>query len=403
MSRKKRAVALAGGGPLGGIYEIGCLVALDEALIGLDFIDCDVYVGVSSGGFISAGLANGISPRSMHEMFIESEEADDPFEPEILLRPALLEYMRRFASLPGLVMDAAKRWLSAPLTHGFFESFSDVSNSLPTGLLDNRGVGEFMGQLFSAPGRTNDFRHLKKALRLVAMDLDTAESVAFGGKGWDHVPISRAVQASAALPGLFPPVEIGGRHYVDGALVRTIHASVALKEGVKLLVCINPLVPFNATAAANHGHLNVRPIVEGGLPMVLSQTFRSLIHSRMQVGMGRYKHEYPDADIVLFEAAQHDPVMFFTNVFSYADRRRLAEHAYQQTRTDLRKRTRELEPVLARHGISIDHEALNDPKRTLERRNYAAKPPRGLKRTARQLERTLYHVEGLLKEMGRRR
>ena len=44
--------------------------------------------------------------------------------------------------------------------------------------------------------------------------------------GWDHVPISEAVAASAALPGLFPPVPIGGRWYVDGALKKTLHARV---------------------------------------------------------------------------------------------------------------------------------------------------------------------------------
>jgi hypothetical protein len=60
------------------------------------------------------------------------------------------------------------------------------------------------------------------------------------------VPISKAVEASAALPGYYPPVKIDGRHYVDGALLKTLHASAALKEGVKLLFAINPLVPYKA-------------------------------------------------------------------------------------------------------------------------------------------------------------
>ena len=66
----KLGIALAGGGPLGAIYEIGALVALEKALKGLTLTDLDVYVGVSSGGFVAAGLANGISPREMHAMFI---------------------------------------------------------------------------------------------------------------------------------------------------------------------------------------------------------------------------------------------------------------------------------------------------------------------------------------------
>lgn len=73
-SRQPVGVALAGGGPLGGIYEVGALVALDEALRGFRLTDCSVFVGVSSGAFFASGLANGLSPRAMHRMFIESRQ-----------------------------------------------------------------------------------------------------------------------------------------------------------------------------------------------------------------------------------------------------------------------------------------------------------------------------------------
>ena len=103
--------------------------------------------------------------------------------------------------------------------------------------------------MFAAPGRTDDFRQLRHRLVLVATDLDSGEAAPFGLPGWDHVPISRAVAASAALPGMFPPVAIGGRFYVDGALKKTLHARVLLDEGLDLLLCLNPLVPFDATHA----------------------------------------------------------------------------------------------------------------------------------------------------------
>ena len=59
-----------------------------------------------------------------------------------------------------------------------------------------------------------------------------------------------AAAASAALPGLFPPVAIDGRWYVDGALKKTLHATVLLDMGLDLLFCLNPLVPFDATPFA---------------------------------------------------------------------------------------------------------------------------------------------------------
>ena len=70
--------------------------------------------------------------------------------------------------------------------------------------------------LFAAAGRTDDFRKLRHNLFLVATNLDTGASVTFGAPGRDHVPISIAIEASAALPGLFPPVRIGGEYYEIG-------------------------------------------------------------------------------------------------------------------------------------------------------------------------------------------
>lgn len=89
-SAPRIALALAGGGPLGAIYEIGALCALDEALAGIDFTQLHHYVGVSAGGFIAAGLANGMSPRDLCASFIEDGDgAGDVFDPSWLLIPAV--------------------------------------------------------------------------------------------------------------------------------------------------------------------------------------------------------------------------------------------------------------------------------------------------------------------------
>ncbi len=357
-------LALAGGGPLGAIYELGALLALSESLEGVDFSDLDVYVGVSAGGFIAAGLANGLTPERMRHMFIESDTSEEPFEPEQLLKPAFREYALRALSVPPLLLASIWNYLANPWSQSFFESFQRLSRAIPTGIFNITGIDRFLSRTYSAAGRSNDFRRLKRKLYLVATDLDSGESVVFGSPGRDHVPISTAVQASAALPGLFPPVEIGGRHYVDGALKKTLHASVALKEGAELVLCVNPLVPFDSELAVKRGAGKRHKLVDGGLPVVLAQTFRSIIHSRMQVGLSKYKTDYRNADVVLFEPNSDDAEMFFTNMFSYASRRRLCEHAYQKTRIELYRRRHELGPVLAKHGIRIRLDALKE-KRSL--------------------------------------
>ena len=391
---KKIGLALAGGGPLGAMYEIGVLMALDEALDGLNLNDVDVYVGVSAGSFITAALANQLKPAEIFRLFIENKATDKQtgaLKPEVFLRPATREYWRSAKLVPKLAAQAVWDYVSRPFAGSLMGSFGILGKALPTGIFDNHAIREFLRKVFNEPGRTDDFRKLKHQLFSVATDLDTGESVRFGGPGLDHVPISKAVQASAALPGLFPPVRIGGRYYVDGALKKTLNASVALEAGAQLVLCVNPLVPYDANLAKRRAGANqqahMKKLIEGGLPAVLGQTYRAVIHSRMHVSLANYVTQYKNADVVLFEPRSDDAEMFFTNIFSYATRREVCEHAYQRTRKDLLKRHFELDHILAKYGITINLDVLRDEKRTLE--NGLFKRGRKLARNERLLGATV--------------
>ena len=397
--RPSIGLALAGGGPLGGIYEIGALLALADSLEGLDLNDLDVYVGVSSGGFVAAALANRISPAQMYRLFID-DGADAALKPEIFLKPAVGEFCRRATALPSLAWRAAVQYLRDPFHRGVMSSFSTLSRAMPTGVFDNGAIDAFLARLFAANGRTNDFRDLERRLFLVATHLDTGASVTFGAPGRDHVPISRAIEASSALPGLFPPVEIDGEHYVDGALNKTLHASVALETGVELLLCVNPLVPFDASSANRRGRLTVEKLNQGGLPLVLSQTFRAIIHSRMRVGMEKYRTQFPEADVVLFEPEREDADMFFANIFSYSQRKRLCSLAFAKTRYNLRVRAATLAPLFAKQGVSLRLDRLADSTRDVraaltDPRAVRADPRRRrtVRGTARELAHTLDQLE----------
>jgi NTE family protein len=379
-------LALAGGGPLGAIYEIGALCALQDSLEGVDFNALDGYVGVSAGGFIAAGLANGMTPRQLCSAFIENDSAsEDLIRPGLFIRPAIGEYARRAAILPGLFIQAGLRFLFK--RRALLSAFEILGRALPTGVFSHAPLEAQVRRVFSVNGRSNHFRDLKRKLVLVATDLDSGEAAPFGQPGWDHVPISQAAAASAALPGLFPPVPIDGRWYVDGALKKTLHASVLLDMGLDLLFCLNPLVPFDATHARQHrvlssGDPRIPRLVDGGLPVVLSQTFRSLIHSRLELGMKGYEGSHPHTDIELFEPDHRDPEMFLANTFGYAQRRALAEHAYQRTRADLRSRRSTLAVTLARHGITLNDTVLDDAQRTLvgRKRHLRTRAARALQR-----------------------
>jgi NTE family protein len=408
-ARPHVGLALAGGGPLGGIYEVGALLALAESLDGIDLNELDVYVGVSSGGFVAAALANGISPAQMYRLFID-DGADAVLSPALFLRPAVGEFARRALSVPRLFACATLDFLHQPFQRGALAPFAALGRAVPTGLFDQRAIDAFLVRLFAAGRRSNDFRTLERKLFLVATNLDTGTAVTFGEPGFDHVPINKAIAASAALPGLFPPVEIDGEHYVDGALNKTLHASVALDQGVNLLLCINPLVPFDASSAARHGRLTVEKINHGGLPLVLAQTFRAIIHSRMKVGMEKYRGQYPHADILLFEPDREDADMFFANIFSYSHRKRLCEAAYHKTRQRLLAQRETFKPLLARHGIRLNFERLGEPQRSIRAALIDPRPlsiqaptvrtaARDLAYTLDQLERWLHRTRRLPRRM----
>ncbi|WP_241544117.1 patatin-like phospholipase family protein, partial [Xanthomonas translucens] len=270
-SHGRIGLAIAGGGPIGGMYGLGALRALDEALDGLDLTRLDCYVGVSSGAFLTAGLANRISSAEICRIFFTGNSDDARFRPEDFLRPNVYEYLRRAATLPKLAYGWWHDLLSEPRKTRWSDLITRFGGLVPSGLFDNAGVERFMQDVFSRRGRSNDFRALDTDLFVVAVDLDSGRTVRFGEPGMDQVPISLAVQASAALPGLYPPVEIDGRHYVDGALRRTMHASTLLERGIDLMIGINPLVPYDAThAPRRNGQIDRARLLSGGLPAVLS-------------------------------------------------------------------------------------------------------------------------------------
>ena len=347
------------------MYEIGALRALEEALGGVDFNDLHIYVGVSAGAFIAASLANQITPRQLARAIIRHDPGEHPFTPEMMFTPAYKAWAKGTLRLPQLFADALWRVSTRPGDQTLLQSLTRLVEALPVGVFDNEPIRRYLATVFALPGRTDDFRLLQHKLIVVATDVGAGRAIRFGEPGEDHVPISRAVQASTALPGLYPLVPIDGRQCADGVLLKTLHASVALEHGVRLLLCINPVVPANIAAGAHAGALPRDVLSRGGLPAVMSQAFRTLIHSRLEVGMAAYKTRFPRSDVVLFEAEANEGRLFFRNMFSFASRRAVAEAAYQATRRDLRRRRHELGPMLARHGIELRDDVLDDESRDL--------------------------------------
>ncbi|HEX6581992.1 MAG TPA: patatin-like phospholipase family protein, partial [Thermoleophilaceae bacterium] len=225
--RSRTALVLGGGGFTGGVYEIGALRALDLLAVNRTVNQFDVYVGTSAGSFVASAIANGVTPEEM--MRVVNQQVPTPFKDvdrSTLMRPNALEFAQSAALMPLKMLGLARNFLSQIRSSSVIDLAVGIAEALPSGLYDGRGIEEYLESVLSDPDRVNDFRLLENELFLTATDLDTCERIVLGGPEWDDVPISRAVAASTALPMVYKPVEIKGRHLVDGGLRSTTNVDL---------------------------------------------------------------------------------------------------------------------------------------------------------------------------------
>jgi hypothetical protein len=114
------------------------------------------------------------------------------------------------------------------------------------------------------------------------------------------------VQASTALPIFYKPTRINGVDYLDGGIRHTANIDIAIEKGADLIVCYNPFRPFLNRIEADDGRPRYfaagRYLSDRGLKVVMNQAFRTLLHSRLKLGLQRYlADDRFQGDIVLLE------------------------------------------------------------------------------------------------------
>jgi predicted acylesterase/phospholipase RssA len=160
------------------------------------------------------------------------------------------------------------------------------------------------------------------------------------------VPISAAVRASTALPMVYEPHRLKDRELVDGGIVSTTNLDIAVEAGAKLVVVVNPLVPYVNTRRE-------RRVSEMGFPRIGYQTFKLLAHQRLHEMAQGWRERYPGVDILLIEPDEDDELMFQTNILNYASRVDVARHGFQSVTVKLAGRYEELREVAGRHGVQV--------------------------------------------------
>jgi predicted acylesterase/phospholipase RssA len=355
--RDKTALVLGGGGFTGGVYEIGALRALDLLAVNSTVNNFDVYVGTSAGAFIAALCANGVTPEEM--MRVVTRQGRPPFKDidiNDLLRPNVLEFARKGATLPLRAAGVARHLLSQRLSVSLMDVALAFAEGLPSGVYTGAGIESYLRKVLSEPGRSDDFRSLASELYLTATDLDTCERVVFGVQGSDDVPISRAVRASGALPMVYAPVRIGDRELIDGGIVSTTNLDIAIEAGARFVVVINPIVPYVndfATTVRTVRGSRLRRVSDMGFPQIGYQAFKLVAHQRLHELAKGWERRYPGVDILLIEPEPTDELMFQTSMMNFTSRVEIARHGFESVTHHLAGEYDRYEEITKRHGIEI--------------------------------------------------
>lgn len=372
MKSGKTALVLAGGGLTGAVYEIGALRAIDDLLVDRTVNDFDIYVGTSAGALVAAMLANGITPDTMLQVMNGSDPDVRPIERKDLFNLSRHDLLHSGLKLPRKALTAWSVYLRNRNDMTLFDFVWSLLEVLPSGLYDSMALERYLRYALARMGYPNHFAELRRALYIIATNLDDGERAVFGAGHKSDVPISLAVAASSAMPLFYKPVAINGKDYVDGGLRGNASLDLAIEQGATLVVCINPIVPFN------NSENNAIPFLDSqgthlsdkGIQAVSSQMLSILLHSGLHYHVKQLRRRHRDVDIILIEPQPDDETMHFYNIMRYSARMTIARHGFETVTLDLAEDFARYKQILLRHGIPVSRRLLVEEMQEIWASNY---------------------------------
>lgn len=206
-----RALVLGGGGVTGIAWEIGMLAGLAAA--GLDLTDADLVIGTSAGSVVGVDVRSGAALSGLYDM-----QTRPPGEDEIYARMGAVttaKYLRAmvFTARPEVARARLGKMALRARTQPEAARRRVIESRLPT--------------LDWPAGR----------LQITAVEALTGRFTVFDAAS--GVRLLDAVGASCAVPGIWPPVTIGAKRYIDGGMRSAANADLA--SGCERVVVIAPL------------------------------------------------------------------------------------------------------------------------------------------------------------------
>ncbi|PKN48940.1 MAG: hypothetical protein CVU63_03570 [Deltaproteobacteria bacterium HGW-Deltaproteobacteria-20] len=362
-ARSKTAICLTGGGVTGGLYQLGALSALETVV---EFPPFDITVGTSSGASVAAAIAGGLPVARLYRALLDPADNYFPLERSHVLSLDVGEWRRTIESGMSAIRHGLATLIArspAPMPADLWEQLDRLFDALPAGLLSLDRYEHFLADFFLRRRVPNSFRSLQRQLLITATDLDGGDIVLFGGPDHDHVPVSLACAASMALPLFFSPVRIGERYYVDGSVAPTTEIDIAVAQGAKLILVLNPNVPIRVSALPDGvptGHGIRSSLRDKGLMWVYNQAMRTAIHARLAEAAARVNAQ-GSAHVLLLEPEPDVAVRFVNNAASPQARREIMHASHRASRARFRAWASENADVLASHGWRF--RADNEPEK----------------------------------------
>lgn len=341
----RKAINLAGGGISGIYYELGVLKCLDDAL-DIDIRDFDLYYGISAGALVAGCLANGYSTDELLHKLGRIDRAW-PYRLQLGLRHLnVSEVPKRLM----LVQKELRRYLTRMVKGEDELSVTSVLGTWGVAfgpLFDSTEFEQAICKLLTSPGHTNDFRELKRRLFIGATDQDRREHVLFGSDGFDHVPISKAIQASTAMHPFFPSVTIDGHCYTDGIVTRTSNLRNAIDRGADMVFVVDPFVPLITEEAgfnARHGNI-----------WLMEQDYKTMSYSRYEQARNEILRRHARVSVYTFVPSNRmRRLMSEQNPFVSRNFDAIVCEAYRSTFRRLRRIEYKIAGELHSHGITLD-------------------------------------------------
>ena len=215
MNGQRTALVLGGGGITGIAWEVGVLAGLAEA--GVDLTGADLVVGTSAGSVVGAQLTSGAD---LEMLFARQLEPPTGEQAARMTRAALARYAWAVLRSRGDDVGFRRRVGALALA-------AEQAGLTPT---EQERLDVIGSRLVSHEWPDRD-------LRVTAVDARSGEFRVLDRNS--GVPLLQAVAASCAVPGVYPPVTIDGRRYVDGGMRSAANADLA--EGCDRVVVLAPI------------------------------------------------------------------------------------------------------------------------------------------------------------------